>query len=109
MSENEIKIKTSEVEQVFRMLNVLIECNDQPFRGHARKLVFDLQPEKRFLDAAPASDIEAIWGKEISLGPKIPPPDSYADQHRDLLQKICSDLPEKTSRLSKIIESKKDT
>lgn len=99
-----IKIKVSDVIQTANILNDLIEVTKQPFVGNARRLLFKLQPEIKYIQQADQEDLESVQDKEIDLGEQIPAPDVYIDEYRPILEKLCGELPEQTSQIGQLVD-----
>lgn len=102
-----IEIKVSEVAQAWNILNDLIQVNDNPFKGNARRLGFKLQPEVKFLQSCDDKDYEAVKDKKIQLGEKIPPPTDFPDEYSEFLGKICTSVPVKSSKIESLLNKKK--
>lgn len=105
---DQITIQVSDVNQVWAVLNNLIPITEQPFSGNARRLLFKLQTEKKYLEGASPEDIQAVADKEITLGEKIPPPDVYLEEQRPILEKLCKELPEQKSQIAELVDEQKN-
>ena len=101
-----ITIKVSDVGSVWTALTDLIGLNENPFKGQARRLLFKLQPEVKFLQESDPEDIRAVQEKTIDLGERISPPESFPDEYTDVLEKVCTGVPQKQSQISKMLKKK---
>lgn len=101
-----IELKVSEVAQAWNIINDLININDNPFKGNARRLVFKLQPEVKFLQECDEKDFEAVKDKKIELGEKIPPPTDFPNEYSEFLGKLCTSVPVKSSKIESMLKKK---
>lgn len=107
------QIKASEVTFLFDVLADLISANQQPFEGQAKRILYKLQPEIKFIRQSEKDDLEAILDMDIDLGQKIQAPQHFPDEYENILKKVCHSMPVKESQLkkkfSKAEESEKKT
>lgn len=104
MAKKTISLTIAELGQSWAMLADLISLNDNPFKAHARRLAFKLQPEIKFLQSCDEKDIEELKDKTIELGEKIPPPSDFPDEYSDFIGKICTSVPVKESKIKSMLK-----
>ena len=101
--ENNIKLKATDITQAFLALREVSQSNDQPFKGQAKRLLWEMQSEVKFIQSVSQEDLEAI-DKDIEFGEKIVAPQYYPDEYKPILEKVCKELPEKKSKVEQLME-----
>lgn len=101
-----IKLKIAELPKAFNVLKELCEANDQPFRGAAKSLAFDIQHEIHYISSKQLSeeDIRAIENQEVEFSPPLPCPSHYPIEYSDLLKKLCVHLPTRQARVAELLK-----
>ena len=98
-----ITLTPTQIAQTFVQLRELIEVNGQPFVGQAKRLLYELQPEYKYLQDISAEDRQAIQDREIEFGQPIAQPSHYANEHVDMLNWVCEGKVEpKKSKLAEL-------
>lgn len=104
MAKKKVQIKVKDVARVWNELNDLVALNENPFKGKARRMLFKLQPEAKFLRESTQKDIKAVENEVIDLGEPIPPPDDFPDEYEDTISKVCTGVPKKESQIAKLLK-----
>ena len=99
-----IRLKVNDIVKTFNTLNDLVESNGSPFRGQARRLLFEMQPDYKFILSSSEQDLKDVQDKDIEFGEKIVAPQYYPDEYKPILEKVCKELPEKKSKVEQLME-----
>ena len=98
-----MKLKVKDVIPVWNVLSDIIDINDNPFRGQARRLLFELQTEVKFLSEMDKKELESIKDKEIEVD-QLSAPAYFPDEYSDILKLVCESVPEKTSQIKALLK-----
>lgn len=101
-----ITLTINEIPQVFSILRDVLDVNEQPFVGQAKRLLFKLQPEIEYIQKCDKEDLESIKDKELNFGDKIAPPEHFPSEYSPILEKVCNKLPEKKSQIEGLLDKK---
>lgn len=100
-----IKLTIKELFATFQIVKEMIEVNGQPFTGHAKRLLYKMQPELEYLQKADKEDVEAVADKELNFGEYLPSPQHYPQEYKQVLEKVCGELPEKETQIEKLLSN----
>jgi len=100
----DIQLKINEITRAWEIISDLATLNQQPFAGYARRLLFKMQPEIKYINQAKPDDLKAIADKAVNFGEKIPPPQHFPDEYVPMLEKLCSSVPVKKSQIEAMIK-----
>lgn len=99
-----IKLKVKELYPAFKLLADLIQTNNQPFVGQAKRLQYKLQPELNYYLKCTVEDRDAINDQELTFGEHIAQPEYYPQESRPILIKLCGEVPEPEIQIKKLLE-----